>query len=209
LLGVEEGCCGFPLFTIGYRDEFIEEARKNVEKISSENIGRLVTVCPACYRTFRELYAHVEALSIEILHISEFIKELIEAGRIKFKELPLTITYHDPCHLGRHMGLYDQPRDVIRSIPGIKLVEMTKNKAESRCCGAGGALRFSFPVLSTSIAATKVRLDIAPTKAEALVTACPACVRNLKDGITKAEVLYGIEKIEVLDLVQLVARALK
>jgi Fe-S oxidoreductase len=210
MLGVEEGCCGLPLLTIGQQDIFNNVAKSNVEKILNEDVRCLVTSCAGCFRTFRESYPQILGpLPFKVLHFSEYLEKLINAGDIKFnKEMPVKVTYHDPCHLGRLAGLYDPPRNVIKAIPGVKFVEMEKSRVDSRCCGGGGGIRFAFPGLSTSIAANRIRSDAAPTGAEILVTACPSCVKNLKDGIVIAETLYNIGEIEVLDLPELVYRAL-
>lgn len=207
-LGVNEGCCGYPLLATGYRDEFVDEAKNNIKKISALGVKKLVTICPACYKTFRETYPQIiGSLPLEVTHISEYITSLIRASKIKFREMLMTVTYHDPCHLGRYMGLYNPPRDVISSIPGIKLVEMNRNKTDAHCCGAGGGLTFAFPLLSKKIATTRVKRDVLPTNAEALITSCPACVQYLKFGMIKA-VRPKAKRMKVLDLVELVAQAL-
>lgn len=208
LLGVNEGCCGYPLLAIGYRDEFVNEAKNNVKRISALGVKKLVTICPACFKTFRETYPQIAgSLPFEVTHISEHIMSLIRTGKIKFREMPMTVTYHDPCHLVRDIELYDTPRDVISSIPRIKLVEMNRNKADTYCCGAGGGLTFTFPHLAKKIATTRVKRDVLPTNAEALITSCPACVQYLRFGMIKA-VRSKSKRMKVLDLVELAAQAL-
>ena len=206
MLGQDEGCCGSVLIRTGQR-ELIENgyAKANVEKIAAKGTKTLVTACAGCYRTFKEDYrATLGALPFEVLHVSEYLERLIKDGRIVFdKEMPMKVTYHDPCHLGRHMNVYESPRNVVKSIPGVTLVEMARNRLDSRCCGAGGGLRSAYRDLSINASAERLRLDALPTGAEALVSPCPFCVINFKDG---AKALGT--KIEVLDLVELVSRAL-
>jgi Fe-S oxidoreductase len=206
MLGQDEGCCGSVLIRTGQR-ELIENgyAKANVEKIAAKGTKTLVTACAGCYRTFKEDYrATLGALPFEVLHVSEYLERLIKDGRIVFdKEMPMKVTYHDPCHLGRHMNVYESPRNVVKSIPGVTLVEMARNRLDSRCCGAGGGLRSAYRDLSIKASAERLRLDALPTGAEALVSPCPFCVINFKDG---AKALGT--KIEVLDLVELVSRAL-
>ena len=206
MLGTEEGCCGSVLLRTGQR-ELVEEkyARANVEKISAKGVKTLVTACAGCYRTFHEDYREILGnLPFKVLHISEYLERLIKDGKVKFKkELPMKVTYHDPCHLGRHAGIYEPPRNVINAIPGLTLIEMTKNREESRCCGAGGGLRSAYQKQSVKIAADRLELDALPTGAEVLITPCPFCVLSFKDAMSTFQM-----KIEILDLVELVCKAL-
>ena len=206
MLGSEESCCGSVLLRTGQR-EFVEDkyAQMNVDKILGKGAKTLVTACAGCYRTFREDYKDLLGdLPFEILHISEYFERLIKDGKLVFrKELPLKVTYHDPCHLGRHAGVYDAPRNVIKAIPGVELLEMGRTREESRCCGAGGGVRSAYRDVSIKMAADRLKLDALPTGAEALVTPCPFCIINFKS----AKETYGL-KIEIIDLVGLISKAL-
>ena len=206
ILGAEEGCCGSVLLRTGQR-EFMEKsyAHTNVDKILGKGAKTLVTACAGCYRTFKDDYKNLLGdLPFEVLHVSQYFERLIEEGRLRFrKELQMKVTYHDPCHLGRHSGVYDPPRNVLKAIPGVTLLEMERSREESRCCGAGGGLRSAYRDMSIRMAADRLELDALPTGAEALVTPCPFCVINFKGAAST----YGI-KIDVLDLVELVKRAL-
>jgi heterodisulfide reductase subunit D len=206
LLGMAEGCCGSVLLRTGQNVSVEKEiAEANVEKIVATGAKTLVTSCAGCYRTFHEDYKSIIGkLPFEVLHISEYLERLINEGKVRFMtELPMKVTYHDPCHLGRHVGVYEPPRNVIKRIPGVTLTEMAKNREESRCCGAGGGLRSAYRELSIRIAADRLESDALPTGAEALVTPCPFCVLNFKDAVNT----YGA-KIEIIDLVELVSKAL-
>ena len=209
-LGDSEKCCGYPYLLVGDEESFKENAKEVIEQISRENVDAVVVNCPGCYRTFTELYPnYLGNISLKTIHSSQLIESLIKDGKIKFgSSMNLRVTYHDPCDLGRHAGIYDSPRNVISSIPGINFIEMERSRADARCCGAGGALRLAFPEVSTNIATTRIKLDVAPLNVEAIVTACPTCVRNLKDGVTIAEAMYDVKRVEVLDIVELVSKAI-
>ncbi len=207
MLGTEEACCGSVLLRTGQREPVEKKyARANVEKISAKGVKTLLTTCAGCYRTFREDYTKMlDELPFEVVHISEYLDRLIKDGKIELqKKLPMKVTYHDPCHLIRHVGVYEPPRNVIQAIPGLTLVEMANSREESRCCGAGGGLRSAYRELSIKIAADRLQLDALPTEAEALITPCPFCVLNFEDAVST----YGI-KIGILDLAELVCKALK
>jgi len=207
ILGTEEGCCGSVLLRTGQRDPVVNQyAKENIGRISARGVETLITSCAGCFRTFHEDYPEIVGdLPFEVLHTSEYIERLIKDGSLKFEEeLPIRVTFHDPCHLGRHVGVYDAPRNVIKAIPRLELVEMANCREESRCCGAGGGLRSAFRELSIAIAANRLKTDALPTGAKALVTPCPFCVLNFEDAADA----YGIG-IEILDLTELVCRALR
>jgi len=207
MLGTEEGCCGSVLLRTGQREPVVEKySKRNVEIISARGVETLVTSCAGCFRTFYKDYPEIFGeLPFEVLHSSQYIERLIRDEAIEFKdELPMKVTYHDPCHMGRHVGVYDAPRNVIKAIPGVKLIEMVTTREEARCCGAGGGLRSGFRELSITIAADRLKTDALPTGAEAVVTPCPFCILNFEDALRA----YGIG-IDVLDLTELVSKALQ
>jgi len=207
MLGTEEGCCGSVLLRTGQREPVAEKySKKNVEMISARGVETLITSCAGCFRTFHVDYQEILGeMPFEVLHSSQYIERLIRDGAIEFKEeLPMKVTYHDPCHMGRHVGVYDAPRNVIKAIPGVELIEMANTREETRCCGAGGGLRSGFRELSITIAADRLKTDALPTGAEALVTPCPFCILNFEDALRA----HGIG-IEVLDLTELVSKALQ
>ncbi|KPV61639.1 MAG: CoB--CoM heterodisulfide reductase iron-sulfur subunit D [Candidatus Bathyarchaeota archaeon BA1] len=207
MLGTEEGCCGSVLLRTGQRNPVVEKySKRNVEMISARGVKTLITSCAGCFRTFYKDYPEILGeLPFEVLHSSQYFERLVRDGAIEFKEeLPMKVTYHDPCHMGRHVGVYDAPRNVIKAIPGVKLVEMATTREEARCCGAGGGLRSGFRELSITIAVDRLKTDALPTGAEAVVTPCPFCILNFEDAVRD----HGM-KIEVLDLTELVSKALR
>ena len=188
---VDEICCGSVLQRIGWPQEQITPImQKNVDNIKSLGVKTLVLSCAGCYRMFKKEYPKYVDVPFEVLHITEFLAK----QDLKLKALEGKVTYHDPCHLGRHCDVYDAPRDVIKKFPGVDFKEMQYNRATSHCCGGGGGVRSAYPEEAMAIAGT--RLDEA-SFAGTIITTCPFCVSNL-------EAAKGDRKIEVVDLVELV-----
>jgi len=198
LMGEDEWCCGFPMLGAGLGETLKTFIDHNIEAVRSKGASRVVFACPSCYQMWREYYPR----QFEILHGSEFLAQLLRQNKVPLKELPLTVTYHDPCDLGRGAAVFDEPREVIRSIPGVKLVELPANRENCRCCGGGGNLEMLDPELSSAIAARKIE-DVLSTGAQVVVTACQQCVRTLTTYARRNGVA-----VEVMDLVQLVQKAL-
>lgn len=212
IMGKDETCCGGKVYDMGYRGEFIKYAESNTEAWRNAGVKTVVTACSDGYYTFKHLYPDIGS-KFEVLHVVEFIDRLIKEGRIKFnKTLPMTVTYHDPCHLGRRddvyvpgkaiMGIYEPPRDILKSIPGIELVEMYRIKEYAWCCGAGGGVREAYPDFSLWTALERVE-EAKSTGVEAIVSACPWCERNFIDAINE-----NGEKMKVYDIVELVQEAM-
>ena len=199
LLGEEEWCCGFPLMGAGLMEMFNEFKEHNLEAVREKEAKKVIFACPSCYQMWREHYPS----EIEIHHASQFLTELVREDRIPFQELPLTVTYHDPCDLGRGAKVYDAPREAIRSIPGVKLVELPRNRENCRCCGGGGNLEMIDAELSAEIAKQKIE-EVLSTGAQAVVTSCQQCVRTMTTYVRRNKV-----PLEVLDITQLIQRALK
>ena len=197
----EEWCCGSPLFRVGAVKLGEEMMRHNMEEIKKLGVEKVIFSCAGCYRSFKQDYpAHGIELDFEIQHISEFLADLIKEGKITLGELDLSVTYHDPCHLGRHLGVYKAPRDVIQAIPKLKLVEMYRNRYNAWCCGAGGGVKSGFKELALETAGERIE-EAKKTGTEILVSACPFCELNLKESI-KAK---G-DALEVLDITELLLK---
>lgn len=207
-LGTEESCCGFPIYLMG-SDQFKPQAEKLIEKIATKGAHELVTPCAGCYKTFKKLYPEAGLdIGLEVYHTVQYIDKLIVDGKLNFiKELPKKITYHDPCDLGRACKIFEEPRNILKSIPGIELVEMERNRLDARCCGGGGGMTGFNPDLSVKMAAERVK-DALAVGAEIIVSGCPACKDNLRKGartIPKEE--RG--KIKIMDITEIVTRALE
>ncbi len=176
----DERCCGSPLLRLGGKPATIEHNRRQIE-LSGARI--IVTSCAGCFKTLKEDYG----LDVEVLHITQFLARKID--ELGLKRLPLKLTYHDPCHLGRCMGVYDEPRALIQQIGSF--TEMASSKQDARCCGGGGGVRRGYKDLAQKIAAK--RLSQAPPGTDYVVTACPMCNSNLEDA--------GGKVIDICDLI--------
>lgn len=205
MLGKEEWCCGSVALRTGFVDDAKGLARHNVDALRDIDATRVVTACSGCFRTFSMDYPELlgKELPFEMIHFPSLLKELIEDGKIEFPEgKEVSVTYHDPCHIGRHMGLYDDPREALEAIPGVDLREMHKTRENASCCGAGGGVRSTNRDLARG--AAEIRIDEAEeTEADVLTTACPFCTFNLRESVEKSE-----SKIEVLDFPEFAAKIL-
>ncbi len=177
-----ERCCGSPLLRLGGESVALEH---NMEQVRQSGARTLVTGCAGCYKTLSE------CLDIEVLHVTQFIARHI--GELRLKKLPFKVTYHDPCHLGRCMGVYEEPRTIIRHI--CEFEEMATSRKDARCCGGGGGVRRGYGDLARKVA--KKRLAEAPDGVDYIITACPMCHANLQDAGAK-----------VLDISELVLMSL-
>lgn len=183
ILGNKEKCCGSVLLRMGDRTSFEKLCKENIEQFNDLGIKTLVTSCAGCMKTIREDYAKIGKLNFEVKHTSEYIVDLIKQKKLDLKTpVNLTVTYHDPCHLGRHSGVFDAPRELLSLIPGVKLIEMERNRENSRCCGAGGGLKSGYPDMQNKISQKRVA-DAIKTGATELVSACPFCYQGLQIGI--------------------------
>ena len=143
-------------------------------------------------------------LPFKVVHVTEFLQDLIRKGEIKWeKSIDKKVTYHDPCHLGRHVGVFEPPRAVLEAIPGIQFIEMERIKENQRCCGAGGGVKAGIPDLALGVASTRVE-DALAINVDILSSACPFCKRNLSDGRDA----LGVNELEVEDVIVLVAEAM-
>jgi heterodisulfide reductase subunit D len=196
ILGGEEWCCGFPLLAAGMKKDAEALILHNLEKVKEKGAEELIFACPSCYHTWME---HCRT-DIEIFHSTQFIKKLIEEGKVSFKEKMAKVTYHDPCDLGRASGVYEVPREILRSIPGVELVEMRGNREQCVCCGGGGNLEMVNPDLSAGLAQAKIE-EIKATGAEMVVTACQQCVRTIQTTARRKKI-----PMTVVDIVEFVLK---
>ncbi len=179
ILGAQELCCGSVALRTGNKPAFTQIANKNVQLMKKTGVKKIVTSCSGCYRTLKKDYG-TRLEGIEIVHTVEFLRDFMREKGTPLRKLPLKTTYHDPCHLGRHLGIYAAPREILARISTLAEMEATREGA--RCCGAGGGVKKAFPELSLAMA--KKRVDEASrTGAQVLVSTCPFCFRNLGDAI--------------------------
>lgn len=198
ILAGEEWCCGFPLIGAGIPDKMQELMEHNLERVNLLGAKRVIFSCPSCYQTWNEHYD----TELELFHSTQFLEKLIEDGTIPLKEIKMTVTYHDPCDLGRNSGVYDAPRNILKSIPGLIFVELEKNSAQSICCGGGGNLEMADPNLSGMVAQKKIE-QIHKTGAKTVVTSCQQCVRTIKSKARTQKI-----NLNVLDIAELVIQAM-
>ena len=202
ILGEQEVCCGSVAMRTGDRNAFKEVSVKNVNLFKASGVKTIITSCAGCYRTLKIDYAdYLKETDIQVVHTVEFLHKLINEKNISLKNLNITVTYHDPCHTGRHTGLYEEPREILREI--TNLVEMKTIKQNAKCCGAGGGVKKGFPEFSLEIAKARVQ-EAEETGAEYLVSICPFCYRNLLDAIKELN-----SKIKMIDLLELLIQALE
>ena len=206
-LAKDEACCGVPFLTAGKVEDFEMAMRHNVEQLKAHGIKKLVISCPGCWVAFSHYYRHWAPqfgidYEVEPVHISEIAADLIKDGKLHFKkEIHQKLTWHDPCHIGRHGGIYEAPREVIKAIPGVEYQDMAHNRENGLCCGSV-LTRISDTVVSNRIAHDRVAegLEIG---ADAILTTCPCCEVQLRVGAEK-----NGQQIPILDFTDVVAEAL-
>lgn len=201
ILGGREPCCRGKLRRMG-DPAFAELAAQNIDFLNSLGIRTLVASCAGCHKTLNQDYPKRGRLRFEVLHITEFIHRLLVEGRLRLSvPVEAAVTYHDPCHLGRHNQVYEPPRQALQAVPGLRLLEMPRNRQRSRCCGVGGGLKLAFPDLQKQMAGARIK-EAEATGATALVTPCPSCFQGLEAGIK-----YSHSSIEEWHFIQVIAWA--
>lgn len=232
----DEWCCGQPLLTTGQEDAAREIVEHNVKYFETNGVTTVITSCAECYQTLKVKYPRLldkrtENMPFKILHITEYIPQLVKVGTLKLSSLGnIKVTYHDPCHLGRlsepwkpwhgvfgkfgipepprelrrgTFGIYEPPREILKSIPGLEIMEMERTRDQTWCCGAGGAVKDAFKDFALWTAQQRLR-EASLAAAEAIVSCCPWCEENLRE----AAEMNGI-RMQIYDVVQLVAKAIK
>jgi Fe-S oxidoreductase len=191
-----EKCCGSPALKAGYLEDFKKLAEENLKIFKEHSVKKIITNCPACAMTFKIEYPKVleKKWDIEVEHISETINSKLKSQKSKLKNEK--VTFHDPCHLGRQMGIFEEPREIIKKL-GYEISEMDLSRNESFCCGGGGGVKSNEPELANKIA--KDRIEQAKrTGAKILCTNCPLCYLHLKENAKEIEVKELIELFEDL-----------
>ena len=180
----DEMCCGSVLLRTGFEDEAQKQIDKNTQILKGKKI---LTSCAGCFKTLKEDYQ-----DLDVIHISQLLNTLINEGKLNFTKKDLNVTYHDSCHLGRQLNVFDEPREVINAI--ANLIEMDNVREDSICCGAGGGVKSAYPEIAFQMA--KIRISQAKdTGCEILLTPCPFCKLNLQN-----------DDLEVLDLTEFLVK---
>ena len=193
----DEWCCGSPSFRTGRYERGNELMKHNIELIKKIKAKKVVFSCAGCFRSFKDDYKdQITDLGIELLHVSQLLDDLIKKGKIKINKNEAIVTYHDPCHLGRHVKVYDEPRNVINAIPGTILDEMDRITMNAWCCGAGGGVKSAYKDFALKTSEERIR-EAELTEADILLSCCPFCKVNLVDGINKAK-----SEMKMMDLTE-------
>lgn len=203
-LADEEPCCGGLLYFIGLHKEFAKHAQEVYARLKSRGIKRIIGIVPSCTYTLRNLIPDsIDGHDLEVKHFCEVVSEGISSLELRYPR-QVKVTYHDPCQLVRYLGLVEEPRQILRAIKGIELVETEWTRGEwATCCGGGGGFEAVFPELSQILAVNRAK-ELIETGAEIIVTHCPGCIMQLKAGLKELKA----DGVEVLDLAQIVAMAM-
>jgi Fe-S oxidoreductase len=181
ILGSLENCCGESIRKTGDEDLFKRLAKENIKAFIDNGVKKILVSSPHCYHAFKNEYSEFK-VNFEVVHISQYLFELVNQGKLALnKAYEKKIAYHDPCYLGRHNGIYDQPREALKKIPGLKLNELPDAKVDSLCCGGGGGRIWMETPKGERFSDLRLEQAVA-IGAEALVTSCPYCITNFEDS---------------------------
>lgn len=203
ILGTKESCCGESIRKTGNEDLFKRLARENIKTFIESGVKKILVSSPHCYHTFKNEYPEFR-VNFEVVHIAEYLFELIAQGKLTLKQAyDKKVTYHDPCYLGRHNGIYDEPRDVLKQIPGLDLIEMPDSLAESLCCGGGGGRIWMETHKGERFSDLRLEQAVG-IGAEVLVTACPYCITNFEDSRLALKERAAPEIKDITEIIQAV-----
>ncbi|MDO8568893.1 MAG: (Fe-S)-binding protein [Dehalococcoidales bacterium] len=202
-LAEDEPCCGGLLHYAGLQNKFAGNARQTYQKLKSLGVKRIIGIVPSCTNTLRNLFPrYLDGYDIEVRHFSEVVLENMASRKLKFPG-QAKVTYHDPCQLARFLKLANEPRQILKAIEGVELVEPSWTKGEwATCCGGGGGFEAVFPELSQILAVNRAN-ELLETGARIIVTHCPGCIMQLEDGLKEIK-----SEVEVLDLAQVLAMSM-
>lgn len=204
ILGSRESCCGESIRKTGNEELFKRLARENIKAFVDSGVKKILVSSPHCYHTFKNEYPEF-MVHFEVVHVAQLLAQLIDEGRLVFSgEYACTVAYHDPCYLGRHNDVYDEPRKVLAQIPGLTLVELPESRETSLCCGGGGGRIWVETAKGERFSDLRV-VQAVETGAEVLATACPYCIANFEDSRLA---LKDENAPEIKDITEIVAEAL-
>ena len=199
ILGSKENCCGESIRKTGNERLFKRLARENIKTFVENGVKKILVSSPHCYHTFKNEYPEFK-VNFEVVHISQYLFQLINEGRLEpTKEYGKKVTYHDPCYLGRHNGIYDEPREVLKRIPGLELSEMAESREDSLCCGMGGGRIWMETPKSERFSNLRLEQAIG-VGAEVLATCCPYCITQFEDSRL---ILKDSEVIQIKDITEI------
>jgi Fe-S oxidoreductase len=200
-LGSQESCCGESIRKTGNEEVFKTLAKDNIKAFIDNGVKKVLVASPHCYHTFKNEYPEF-MVNFEVVHISQFLAELIDQGRLEITgEFKKKVTFHDPCYLGRHNSIYDEPRDVLNKIPGLELVEMPDTRDNSLCCGGGGGRIWAETPKEERFSDLRVA-QAREVGAEVLATSCPYCISNFEESALSPEEGGSIEIKDITEVIQ-------
>ena len=181
ILGARESCCGESIRKTGDEELFKRLARENIKTFIDHGVKKILVSSPHCYHTFKNEYPEFR-VNFEVVHIAQYLLELINEGRLAVTgDYRKKVTYHDPCYLGRHNGIYDDPRELLKKIPGLELQEMADSGADSLCCGGGGGRIWMETQKGERFSDLRLEQAVA-IGAEVLATCCPYCITHFEES---------------------------
>ena len=201
ILGNQESCCGESIRKTGDEEVFRALAKENIKTFIDKGVKKVLVASPHCYHTFKNEYPEF-MVNFEVVHLSQFLAELIDQGRLELTgEFRKKVTYHDPCYLGRHNGIYEQPRDVLKKLPGLELVEMPDSRENSLCCGGGGGRIWAETPKEERFSDLRVA-QAKEVGAEVLATSCPYCISNFEESRLALEDDTAPEIKDITEVIQ-------
>jgi Fe-S oxidoreductase len=205
ILGTDESCCGESIRKTGDENLFRTLARQNIGHLIGNGVKKILVSSPHCYHSFKNEYPEF-MVHFEVVHITQYVHQLIAEGRLTLsKDYAKTVTYHDPCYLGRHNGVFEQPREALRSVPGLQLSEMPESRNNSLCCGGGGGRIWMETPKGERFSDLRLEQAVA-TGAQVLATSCPYCITNFEDSrLNRPD---GGASIEVKDITEVIRDAI-
>jgi Fe-S oxidoreductase len=200
ILGTKESCCGESIRKIGSEDVFKRLARENIKHFIDNGVKKILVSSPHCYHTFKNEYPEF-MVNFEVVHIAQYLAQLVADGRLALGgEYARKVTYHDPCYMGRHNDIYEEPRQVLRSVPGLELIELPDARKDSLCCGGGGGRIWMDTPQNERFSDLRLKQATA-VGAEVLVTTCPYCITNFEES--RLNLAYE-DVLEIKDLTEIV-----
>ena len=203
ILGTRENCCGESIRKTGDEEAFKRLARENIKTFIDNGVNKILVSSPHCFHTFTNEYPEFK-VNFEVVHISQFLYKLIREGRLELsKAYEKKVTYHDPCYLGRHNGIFDEPREALKKVPGLELIEMPDSREDSLCCGGGGGRIWMETQKGERFSDLRVE-QASEVGAEVLVTSCPYCITHFEDSRLGLEDVDDSQSLEVKDITEII-----
>ena len=200
ILGTKENCCGESIRKTGSEEGFKNLAKENIKTFIDNGVKKILVSSPHCFHTFKNEYPEF-MVNFEVVHVTQYLLELMNEGRLELtKEYEKKVTYHDPCYLGRHNDIYDEPRDVLKKIPGLELIEMADSRKDSLCCGGGGGRIWMDTPMEERFSDLRL-IQANEVGAQVLVTSCPYCITNFEESRLNLE--YD-DVLEIKDITEIV-----